>query len=373
LEILYGSALTLRLTPLAIVLLCIAPGGADAAATHCYRLLPRRAWTANFCWRLRSAGAAPWLIFAVVFLLVFQEFELATAWGIRSWTVALFDAQSGGLALPESMRLAAVPLGIEAALLGGICALSRNLRRARPLESAPTLRGRVGLWTFVGLAFGAWVALPLVTIVRQAAPAIPNVAEHLPFLREIVNSVAAAIVTALACRWIAARFAKCRSSWLLVLPGLLGSLLIGLLLLGLFQFPALHLLGSTPLPFLLGLTLLWLPLTLAGQRALSTSTDPAALHVARLADARPVLGRLHTLPALWLGLVVFCGAYGDFTISSLLAPPGVGLVFGRLFSLMHYGRSAALSLLVLAATAAPLLVLWLTHSTVASYARRRVR
>ena len=84
-------------------------------------------------WELRAWGRGLWLGVALVFLFVFEEFEIATTWNMRAWPVALFDAQTGGLALAESFRLAALPFGIQAAL---VAVLALSFSHATPV-SAP--------------------------------------------------------------------------------------------------------------------------------------------------------------------------------------------------------------------------------------------
>jgi ABC-type spermidine/putrescine transport system permease subunit II len=70
---------------------------------------------------------------------------------------------------------------------------------------------------------------------------------------------------------------------------------------------------------------------------------------------------------------LFCVGHGDFTISTLLAPPQFPTIFARIFNLMHYGQSAVLSFAVFLAVFAPLATAALTLLLLRRYARRRVR
>ncbi|MEO6788324.1 MAG: hypothetical protein ABI318_19550, partial [Chthoniobacteraceae bacterium] len=72
-EIFYCAMLWLRFMPLASLALWFANPGPDATAAHCARM----AGCATLCWRLRELGAAPWFAAGIVFLLAFQEFDLA--------------------------------------------------------------------------------------------------------------------------------------------------------------------------------------------------------------------------------------------------------------------------------------------------------
>ena len=54
---------------------------------------------------------------ALMFLVSFQEFELASLIGRPAWTVWLFDAQVGGLVLSESLRKTVLPVLCQIAVL----------------------------------------------------------------------------------------------------------------------------------------------------------------------------------------------------------------------------------------------------------------
>lgn len=140
-------------------------------------------------------------------------------------------------------------------------------------------------------------------------------------------------------------------------PGLLGALVVSLLLLALFQTPLLRPAYDTPLPLLLALTVLLLPPALL-LGALWMPHSPAR-HLARQVGSRRLHWELETRPrAIAFGLL-FCWAYFDFTASSILAPVGFTPVFVRLHNLAHYGQTAVLSAMLLAAVAAPVLAVLL--------------
>jgi hypothetical protein len=186
--------------------------------------------------------------------------------------------------------------------------------------------------------------------------------------RELAASVVFALIASGVATGIAAVVRKSSTgSLLLVAPGLFGALIVSLLLLALFQLPLLRALYDTPLPLGLALTLLLIPLALL-LGALWLRASPA-LHIARQTGSRRLLWELSTRPRVIAAGILFCWAYFDFTASSILAPTGFTPVFVRLHNLAHYGQTAVLSAMMLAAFATPILVLLLTGTTWRLYAR----
>ena len=141
------------------------------------------------------------------------------------------------------------------------------------------------------------------------------------------------------------------------IPGLLGSLIVALLVLALFQTPPLRPLYDTPLPLLLALTIVLLPLALLLDALLHIRHNSPMRHIARQLGSRRLLWELETQPRLAAFGLLFCWAYFDFTASSILAPIGLTPVFVRLHNLAHYGQTAVLSAMMLAAFLAPAVLL----------------
>ena len=157
------------------------------------------------------------------------------------------------------------------------------------------------------------------------------------------------------------------------IPGLLGSLIVSLLVLALFQTPLLRPAYDTPLPLLLALTIILLPLALLLDALLHMRRMSPMRHIARQLGSRRLAWELDLQPRLAAFALLFCWAYFDFTASSILAPTGLTPVFVRLHNLAHYGQTAALSAMLLAAVLAPAAVLALTLGTARLYARRDAR
>jgi ABC-type Fe3+ transport system permease subunit len=366
-ELFYDALLMIRFAPIATLALWLAHAGPGAAAWHVGRLTGAIRWR----WWLREAGSAPWLAAGIVFLLAFQEFDLATSWGIRSWTVTLFDSQIGGLALNESLRLALLPLGIELmVILPLLFALKR--RKAGPLmEREMTRQPAWPLGVLFAIApLALFLVLPSWFVLRLGFTGVGAWFESWTMAREIVHGCISAGVASLFA-WALTSIVGSRAMAVLIIPGLLGSLLLSLVTLGAVQ--NLPDIGSTVFPWLLTLTLQLLPVAALLRLLMRLRTAPAAVHTARLASARSIEWTLVRYPAMGAVLLLFCLAYSDFTISALLAPPQFTTVFVRVFNLMHYGQSAVLSVTVLFAVLVPLLVLGLTHLLLRLYVRRCVR
>jgi ABC-type Fe3+ transport system permease subunit len=109
-------------------------------------------------------------------------------------------------------------------------------------------------------------------------------------------------------------------------------------------------------------------------RAMLAARRPGeALHLARMAGSRRLIWDLSLEPsAAALGLV-FVLSYFEFTSASILAPVRLTPVCVRLHNLAHYGQTAALSAMLLAATIAPAALLALTLGGARLYARHDAR
>ena len=367
---LYFAALTLKLVPVAALILHFVPPAISPEAVRCHALLARSRW-AQWIFQLRAAGHAPWMAGGLVFLFAFTDFELASLWSLKTWTVALFDAQAGGLALGASLRLAALPLGIEVAVLALILRTPALSLSAHGSGRAPGHIARPALLAYLGGAALLACGWPLLRVTAQAITGFRAVAENFVLANDLAASLAFAAGAALGAWLLAAWIAKRRRAALvLALPGLLGALLLALFVLTAFQFPTLHPAYDTPLPLLLALTLLLLPFALPLRWLLDASRHIPALHLARLADSSALVWRLDTRRRWLAAFLLFCWAYFDFTAGSILAPVGLTPVFVRLHNLAHYGQTAVLSAMFLAAFAAPVAVLLLTAPAARWYARR---
>lgn len=350
---LYCSALAFKLVPLAALVFHFLPPALSADAAHCHALLGGSRWR-RWMFRIHGAGRAPWIAGGLVFLLAFADFELASLWSVKTWTVTLFDAQTGGLALGESLRLAASPFAIE------VLAVALILRQSGVGGTAPRValgRHRAAV-AYLWFAAAAITVLPALCIAIQAATGLRSVWDNFALARETLVSLGFGLGAALLA-WPLAQWIAGRRGLALIAcgPGLLGALLLSLFVLTAFQSRWLRPLYDTPVPLLGALTLLSLPLAVPLAWLLAGAQRDPALHVARLAGAREIVWQLETRRRWLAAFLLFCAAYFDLTAGSILAPLGLTPVFARLHNLAHYGQTAVLSAMLLAALAIPFLLL----------------
>jgi hypothetical protein len=352
----YFAALTLKLVPLAAVVQHFLPPALSAEAAHCHALSGMSRGS-RWLFRLRGAGRAPWVAGGLVFLLAFSDFELASLWSVKTWTVVLFDAQAGGLALAESLRLAAVPLGIE--LLAVFIVIRRPA--GGPLTARnppPSNRADRAALAYLLIAAAVMTLVPVFVISVHAAAGFRSVWENFALANEALVSLGFGLAAAAGAwplaRWLASRRAPALAA---CVPGLLGALLLSLLLLAAFQSRLLHPLYDTPLPLLCALVMLLLPPAIPLAWLLAGAQRDPALHLARLADARAIAWQLDGRRRGLAIFLLFCAAYFDLTAGSILAPVGLTPIFARLHNLAHYGQTAVLSAMILTAFLLPALVL----------------
>jgi|GEM_PF-1714006 len=378
----YDLRMWLRYAPLALFSLWLLPPPVSDAALHCFQKSTASSWLRRLRWRIAALGPGLWLGAALVFLFVFQEFEFATTWNIRSWTVALFDAQAGGLALAETLRLAILPLSIQLLVLTAILIYLRRTESpasiGAPRTSLATTVGTI-LLVLIATAGTASFFLPLLSNLGGGfnflvSPDYRTSVLHVAPWREIGNSAGLAFAAA-GFVWPLAGWVAARRGWrlLFIVPGLLGPFICGLLLLALARLPGLDALRESVFTPVFGLLLVLLPYAVLIRLGLAQTQDRSALHFARAADARRPLWKLDGWPRLAGFLLLFIFAYDDFVINSLAAPPqfvGVGV---RLLNLLHYGYSEALAAMYVTATLAPLAAAGLTILAAHLYARTRAR
>lgn len=373
LEIWYAALLVVRLVPVAVLVLYLAPPPPlSASALFCRDLLPRAAplRSSGIAQRLHLALLGQWRNYlvagAAVFVVAFPEFEVAALSSVRSWTVALFTAHTGGLDWRASLGLAVLPALVQlAALCVGLLAV-RSWRGTMQRALRARDRASAGSWTWLVLAavLGALVPATLVAAEGGSARELP----WAQLATEIGWSVWFAAPAAAVAWWLAGRTVqKPALHWPLCLPGLCGALVLALLLFGLLQLPGASLLYDTPVPLMLALALLLLPPALSLRGSLGRSEASPAVHLATLLADSGVLtqqraasrlswhlrGRPRAL--LW-GVLLFLGLF-EVVATALLHPVTMTPAAVRLYNLMHYGHGAVLSGMVLALVLAGLALL----------------
>ncbi|MEO8350423.1 MAG: hypothetical protein ABI680_01755 [Chthoniobacteraceae bacterium] len=373
----YSAVLVLKLVPLAAVARHFFPSPLQPEGAFCYALATGGVPGKDPRFKVRAAGPVPWIVAALLFLIAFSEFELASLWSLKTWPVRLFDAHAGGLKLTESLRLAAWPAFWQATVLAAMLWTTRRpVPRAEP-ESATLLPGSRSRSRLAFVIASATVVTlwPLGFVMALALAGFQTLGRNTVFPADLAASCAFASMTAVLA-WLISGFGPKRSATVTIaaaLPGLLGALVVALFILALFQLPGLRTIYDTPLPLLIALIIIVIPGALLLRWLIEVQRPADALHVARLARSRwlrwEMSGKLKFSAIALLG----CWTWFDFTASSILAPVGLTPVFVRLHNLAHYGQTAALSALLLAATVVPILVLALTLGAARLYARRDAR
>lgn len=378
--IFYSALLWWKFTPIAAVILYFTPAPVSAEAMHCYRLVSEDSKFGYWAFLTRAGCAGgPVAAFAVVFLCAFAEFEMASLMVVKSWTVALFDAHAGGLALGESLRRMAGPLLCQAAAItAAFVALGRRqVIPVRRMEGGSTSRWFA--WCHLVTALVFVLAIPAAMVLWGTVRGFGLLVENFVLSREILASLlfaaGASTLASLAAIWLGAAAGGHRTGsviWKMILvaavfAGLLGSLLLSLTVLSAVQLPVLILLRDTPAPLVFTLGLVLFPVALVLKRVLELIRRQNALHVAELLDksraARELTWRLGASGKFWAVALLFVWAYWDLTASAILAPIGMTPVTVRLYNLMHYGQIAALSAMTCAAFAAPILIFLLALGT----------
>jgi ABC-type Fe3+ transport system permease subunit len=378
--IFYSMLLWWKFTPLAAVILYFTPPPISAEAVHCRRLGSTDSKFGHWAFLLRAGCAGgPVAAFAVVFLCAFAEFEMASLMVVKSWTVVLFDAHAGGLALGESLRRMAGPLLSQAAAItmAFVVLGRRQVIPTRRIEGGGA--GRWFAWCHLVTAFVFVLAIPAAMMLWGTIRGFGLLVENFVLSREILASLlfaaGASISASLAAFGLGAaagghRTGSTLSKMILVIAvfaGLLGPLVLSLTVLAAVQLPGLILLRDTPAPLVFTLGLVLFPMALVLRRVLELTRNRSALHLISLLNqsraVRELTWRLSTSGKFWAVALLFVWAYWDLTASAILAPVGMTPVTVRLYNLMHYGQIAALSAMTCAAFAAPILIFLLALGT----------
>lgn len=393
-EVLCAGLLLVRIVPVGVISLLLSPAAiVSSSAIHCRWII----WRANR-WSPRNAcelarcylegpirRAAPAL--GLMSLVAFQEFELAALLQTSSWTDWFIAAQRMGLERGEMLRQSLWPICIQLPLL---LAVAYWLTKANlHFDSSTTILNAASGWTcvavliYLGIALVAGCLIPLIIIGQK----LPNGLELL--VRQPMQSRGLALEILIAATvslcagstsWIAS------SAWTsptrralvsstirhgLLIPGLIGSLLLGLAMVVLFQQIWLRPAYDTPIPWTLALAVWLMPRAVLLRLWVGMTVQTQATYVAQLLvershhlegsqslNAQPfssagpqvpssksydLLFRLRDQPH-WHAIGLLCyWAYLDLSTAYLLHPSSMEPGLVRLYNFMHFGRSSALS------------------------------
>ena len=396
-ELACALLLGFRTLPVAVVAWALSPpSDVTRSALHCRRLALRtwfdrwdyvRLWMAGPLRRaLPSAG---------LFLLVtFQEFELAALLQATSWTDWLFVAQVQGMTLAESLSAAMSPAAIEfvgiAVVLGLVGTPPSHgllIDEERPAEPGVSTIAIV----FLATAWVLGIAAPMAQLIAGLPAGLWQMAGQplrwWGLFRELMAGLSASVCAAVIAWGLSGWYFALMNSFtarppatrrglrrgtasalvLLCTPGLLGSLILALCVLAVFQHDALAPWYDTPLPWLVGLTLFLAPRAVLLQ--VWTSASPqSSLHLAELLQrsldraqrhaGAQLLWELHGEPRFLAVAMLTYWGYLELTLADLLAPTGVTSGVVRLYNFMHFGRTSALSAEAAVLLLVPLLGMW---------------
>jgi hypothetical protein len=428
-ELLYGVLLWMKLVPLgAVVMFLTPPAPLTAKAIHCRRLLfaARPKGFSTYAVLLgdfiRGPARRMFPALGLIFLLAFQEFELGALLGITagrvgspvSWTRTLFEGQQGIIDPLAPLKWTVWPVLFDLAVLVPLVWLisrSRNLTVTTEHGRKPLGRiGRLSAWCYFATAIILVSVIPLVCVLRESTggyAALLASREQLTGLsREIfvgcvfagVAAVAAYFMAAIplmqqsgqllsnpsagGCHWrvaSASRWILATRQWhpfrllrysaaLLLIPGLTGSLIVGLSILYLFQTGWLNSLYDTPAPLGIALVLFLAPRALLLQLLFRATRPRESGWLAQLLSRSAVDRQRRTAGQLlwsiersrhfWATALLAFWAYWDLTSAVMLHPSSMVPASVRLYNLMHYGHNAVLSSMTLLAVAIPLLLAW---------------
>lgn len=365
----YSGLLVLKLAPLAALARKLMPPSLSPEGAFCARLLPQRSMANQLRFRILFVGGAPWLAGVLIFLLTFADFELASLLSVGSWTVKLFDAQAGGIELAHAFRLTAWPTVIQ--IVPILVALALLIRTNAPAAAHDA--GTSPSW-WMYLLPAAVSFLPIARILSLALGGVSGFRWSDAFGQDFLVSVTVAAISAGLAWLLVSVTSRSITRLLLVLPALFGSLVLAIGVLRLSRSAWVpEALGNSPFPLIIAEALLLMPAAVLIRFLQETRAPTATLHLARMAGSRKLLLDLAVLPRLLAFGVLFMLAFFEFTAADILAPIGLTPVFARLHNLAHYGQTAVLSWMLLAAFGTPAALLALTVGVARLYARRDVR
>lgn len=403
---LYFGLILLKVVPAgAVARICTPPPAISPSALHCNRLLGRRAdHRRSLSIRLRGTLLRELPVAGVVFLLVFQEFEIASLMQIPAWTVSLFDSQKKwGLEPAVMFERMLLPIAIELLVLVPLIhfclAAGRSGRpRWRDMEAAGSRPSVFGLIIAVVGLISLW-GIPFGFLANSGLRVVGAFADNRILLKSFLLDLSAGMVLGVGAAVLALSLSRLLLHliaspvlperdrvwrrgvrvivfWASMIPGLAGAIVVCLSVLLAIQLPGLLWLRSTIMPAVFALTLFAVPRAVLIQLLTGNSQRTESGHLADLVTRAPDLSRathgarlLWATDARWLfltGCVVFYQAMLNLTAAAVLCPPTVSIFPGsmsvvplpvRLYNMMHFGRNGPLSMMALLSVLVPGLIM----------------
>ncbi|QDV16126.1 hypothetical protein Pan153_07470 [Gimesia panareensis] len=375
-ELIYSLLILMKVVPVGVICFSLVGGSlispeADfIRKTFCAagsRLGTLKTQANFFLWQTLRVWIPVW---ALLFLLSFQEFEMASLMYRDSWTVWIFDAQAGGVPVRETLSYLIGPLSIEVVILLGVFSLlqrfQKSAEKVQAVDHSPVEKQTTSYlsWGYLVSAFTLIVLVPFLLIgwgsARSMLSLLNNQFQLVSVLQECAWALAYGATSSIAAWGIAAFFLKQNSikitrlaGLFCCLPGLCGALILALVLASLFLTQAGSPLYGTPIPVLLGFVLFLFPRALFLRLMFLKRQQHSGLFLAQLLRQSPhksqsnqggeLLWSTYGRMQFWAVVLLAFWAYWDVTISSILAPGSTMTSSVRLYGLMHYGQNAMLS------------------------------
>ncbi|MFP6767229.1 MAG: hypothetical protein VB859_03600 [Planctomycetaceae bacterium] len=393
-ELLYDLLLLLQVVPVGtLVLLFAPPPPLGPTADHCRRLVGRQrldrfpATGQLACLRngeLRNRLPA----IGLMALLVFHEFEIASLFRViaggrvtpASWSNALFEAtalQGLGERNPADLwQRGWLPLVCSLMLISPLLSLLWSARQAPNADISrrrprPRRGGRWSIRGWLGLSLAAVTIVPLLSLIVDGWSTWPSFWQGQRSLHSLIVQTARSLAVAVVATLLAALVAigllqakRTRSLIVMALPGLLGSLSLGLLLTWAFLRFAGPGLQHTVIALCLGESLWLLPRAALLVGLLTVFPPRKQHHLSRLLYDSPsrqqrAAGRRLLWTLTGKRVAQLCGllcwwSFLELTINELLAPAEWLSVAHRMYQQMHFGRNGALSAMTLLVILVPL-------------------
>ncbi len=366
-EFLYALIVMMQTVPVGVIILHFSPP-AETSASSLYsaglirlKLLERLKLLLSSHCQYRIAA------FCMLFLLSFQESDLAALMQASGWTEWMFTKHIGGLALGETIRLSLWPVLIQVPMLVPIVIWLGKDSSTRNGEFAPPREvkffGQLFVIFWVAIANVFVFAIPFIQMIKGTMVGIDSLLQQPSIFRELGDAFLLATTSALLTIIVAAVVFSNRNGqslqrlripvlFFLLLPGSMGSLALGLLLAGIFQTETFQFAYDTPLPLILGEFCLILPKALILIYCLGKLNPAGGEYWVSLLNQSQVNQHQRTAKELaWqmtgrrrfaILVIVWFWAYFEVMLPSILAMPGLAPIGLVLYNNLHYGRIAAL-------------------------------
>ncbi|WP_299468082.1 hypothetical protein [uncultured Gimesia sp.] len=337
-------------------------------------------------------------VWTLLFLLSFQEFEMASLIYRDSWTVWIFDAQAGGVPITQTISFLTGPLIIELLIISGVLFLFSRLPHPPRLNPPSNVKKQsliasVLSWSYLLIAFFAVVVIPFSLTgwggVLSLGSLFQNQLQLAGILSECAWGLLYGITAGIAAWGLASFFFSKNQSrilkvtgFLCCLPGLCGSLTLALIMATLFLAEYSRWLYDTPLALFIALVFYLFPRAVFLKLIFIAQWQNDSLFLAQLLSQSKnhhqaikggrlrwaVYGNMQ----YWAVVILAFWSYWDVIISSILAPNHTMSSAVRLYGLMHYGQNSILSAMTFLSLFIPVFVsilllpvvkyLWITVS-----------